>query len=459
MKRKNAYICLYFVMFIIFTSFTHICFADNSSNAQVKELKQKIEQLGKEKTDILDKLALQTEINKLLIDKENNIIASTDNTINRINSMLTLLSVIIGIIVAVSTVGTILLQNYRFNILEKEIDKSKEDYNKSITKFNESKTEYDKSKKEFEIVKTEARSAAECAAATQESYDDIQRGYETIAKDLEGIKTNFQSLADERIKEIENNYTKNKNELDTIMVKVNELVLKAKESENKAKESENKAKASEYFNKAYDSNNLDEQIAFYTKAIEYDNEHDAAYCNRGNAYSKQEKHHKALEDYNNAIRLVPDESLYFRNRASTLADLAIEYKKSYEFEKYIESINNSIKDYQKALELIPEDNSDELSDLYNGRAVSYIVSENLKFALEDVNKSIEKNSKNGYAYSTLAEICALEGDEDGFFENVKLALENNCPLWEIAEAEPIYDKYKNTQKFKELIYRYKVKNK
>lgn len=466
MKRKNAYICLFFVMFIIFTSFTQICFADNSTKTQVKELKQKIEQLSKEKTELSDKLALQTEINNLLVDKENNIISSTDNTINRINTMLTLLSIIVGIIIAVSTVGTFVLQNYRFNLLEKEIDKSKEDYNKSIIKFNESniefdksKEDYNKSKEEFENVKIEARAAAECAAATQDSYDDIQKGYETITKDLEGIKISFISLADDRINEIENNYTKTKDELNNIIVKVNLLVEKAKESENNAKESENKAKASEYFNKAYNSNNLDEKVALYTKALEYDNNHNSAYHNRGIVYSKQKKHNRALEDFNNAINIAPNRYLYHLNRAGTLCDLAVEYKKSSEFEKYSESRDNSFKDYQRALELVPEGNSNVLSDFYNNRAVSYLKLENTELALEDLKKAIEVNDKNGYIYSTLAEICALQNDDVGFYKNAELCLKNNCPLWEFAEVDPIYDKYKNTQKFKKLIDIYKVPNK
>ncbi|PYG87582.1 tetratricopeptide repeat protein [Ruminiclostridium sufflavum DSM 19573] len=464
MKRNFVCVCLFFAMLIIFASFTQICRADSNEDTQVKELKQKIEQLNKEKAELSDKLAVQADINKLLIDKENNILASADNTINRINSLLTLLSVIIAIIVAVSTVGTFILQNYRFNLLEKEIDKSKADYNTSILKFNESKTEYDKSKEEFETVKTEARTAAECAVATQDSYEGVQKGYETIAIDLEGIKTSFQSLADDRIKELEANYTKTKGELEAIIAKVNELAdnakeseNKAKESENKAKESENKAKASEYFNKAYNSDNIDEKINLYTKAIEYDREHAAAYNNRGNAYSEQKKYHKAMEDYNNALKLIPKDSLYLINRASTFCDLAMEYKKASELEKYNESLNKSIEDYQRALELIPEDNREELSDLYNGSAVSYIGMGNMSLALDDVNKAIGLNSKNGYAYSTLSEIYASEENEAGFYENVELALKNDCPVWELSEADPVYDKYKNTQRFKELIDKYKNK--
>jgi tetratricopeptide (TPR) repeat protein len=119
----------------------------------------------------------------------------------------------------------------------------------------------------------------------------------------------------------------------------------------------------------------------------------------------------------------------------------------------------ALDDFRMAINLAPKENKEYLSDIYNNKADSNRKIGKIDLAIKDINKALELNSKNGIAYATLSEICALQNDDVGFYKNSELALGNNFPLWEFAEIDPIYDTYKDTQKFKELIDKYKIKDK
>ncbi len=77
-----------------------------------------------------------------------------------------------------------------------------------------------------------------------------------------------------------------------------------------------------------------------------------AYNNRGYAFSDLGEHRRAIEDYDQALRLDPDNALAYNNRGYAYDDLG-EYRRA-------------ILDYDKALRLDPG-----YADAYQNRGVSY----------------------------------------------------------------------------------------
>jgi Flp pilus assembly protein TadD len=66
--------------------------------------------------------------------------------------------------------------------------------------------------------------------------------------------------------------------------------------------------------------NSERQVSLCTVAIESNSIKDAqrsqAYDNRGVAYAREERHERALADFNEAIRLAPDNAVAFANRGN-----------------------------------------------------------------------------------------------------------------------------------------------
>ncbi len=75
-------------------------------------------------------------------------------------------------------------------------------------------------------------------------------------------------------------------------------------------------------------------------------------------------------------------------------------------------------------------------------------------AIQYGEKAIKVNSKNSFAYSTLAETYALMGDDENFYKNAELALKYGYPVWEQVDDIP-YEKYAHQERFINLIKRYK----
>lgn len=431
MPKCNIRIIILTVLF--FCLFSVTLFAAPDDHIQINGLTDRIDKIESENAELKKALNAfdKDKIISSLENKESKLIDTADHTINRINFWIAVFSIGVTVSIAVGSISTYFLQKSRFDKLEKDIDKYKNDIENAIKELNSAKNELIESKNEFVHVKSESQSAMQSAAATQEyvssQFVSFQDNYNFMKKELEKIQENVQLLASQ-----------------------------AEDSKDKAKESENKAKASEYFSKAYTSNNIDEQIELYSKVIKYDDKHDAALNNRGTAYSAKKEHYKALEDYNSAIDIAPEEGLYYRNKASTLADISYEYIKSSDSEKAQEFLSSALKNFEKAMELFPEEKKDELSDVLNDRADVYRRYGKIKLALADINKSLELCNDNGYSYSTLAEICAELNDDEGFYKNTELALINKCPIQKFAEEDSLYDKYKNSDRFINLLNKYKI---
>ncbi|NJL12749.1 MAG: hypothetical protein HC913_06995 [Microscillaceae bacterium] len=75
-------------------------------------------------------------------------------------------------------------------------------------------------------------------------------------------------------------------------------------------------------------------------------------------------------------------------------------------------------------------------------------------AIQYAEKALKINSKNSFAYSTLAETYALMGDDENFYKNTELALKYGFPVWEQLDEIP-YEKYANQERFLSLIRKYR----
>lgn len=128
------------------------------------------------------------------------------------------------------------------------------------------------------------------------------------------------------------------------------------------------------------SNNLQNAIDAYDKAIELSPKDAAAYINRGTAYAELGNHQQAINNYNWAIGLNPKEADAYVNRG-------IAYVKA-------GNIQQAINDYNKAMELNPKD-----ATAYNNRGNAYCYLGNYQRGINDFNKAIELNPNEWLPYN------------------------------------------------------------
>ena len=117
----------------------------------------------------------------------------------------------------------------------------------------------------------------------------------------------------------------------------NQRARLADEKQSVAIDSSNAKTADEWFFLGYYAEQSDLKLNYYSKALELDPEHAAAYNNRGNILRSLGKNEKAIEDLSLAIALDPLYAPAYINRGTMYRDVH-EYSKA-------------IRDYDKALEL------------------------------------------------------------------------------------------------------------
>jgi tetratricopeptide (TPR) repeat protein len=454
------------------SSFSIVTFAENADTNKINEISEKVEQLSKENKELrtlLDNINKESiskdDIIKSLEDKEGNLIATADHTINRVNFWIGFLGVFVSVVALIGSVAPYFIQKSRIDKLEKDIDTyksytetirnelntSKEELSKATKLLGDSKKDLSKSTKllkysrgQFEAVKSISKRAEECAATAQEN-------------------------SEKQFIEVDGNYRLIKKEMEEIRDEVKDLAGKAKESEQNAKKSENKAKASEYFNLAYSIKgkyikDINQRIDLYSKAIDLDSDFGEAYNNRGamiynlnkhcnSYYEKIENSKKAIEDYSKAIEINSSKdgdanrrAKYFKNRSLAYSKLGSLIDKKYHA--------YALEDLDKA-----KDIEGETAKIYNSISMVYRNLGDYDKALLFVDRSLAIDDSFGFAYSTKAEIFAEQGEDDQFYEYIELALKNGCPVWEFIEQDDVYKKYINEPRFTELIDKYKDKEK
>ena len=93
--------------------------------------------------------------------------------------------------------------------------------------------------------------------------------------------------------------------------------------------------AEEYLRKGNDyvlSDGYEKAVQEYDEAIRLDPQHEDAYSNRGIAYGRLDQHERAVQDFDEAIRLDPQADAYY-NRGVTYQALGMSKEAELDFAK------------------------------------------------------------------------------------------------------------------------------
>jgi TonB family protein len=116
-----------------------------------------------------------------------------------------------------------------------------------------------------------------------------------------------------------------------------------------------------------------------------------AYNNRGLAYDIKGDYDRAIQDFDEAIRLKPSDFTAFNNRG-----LAYSHKGDYD---------RAIKDYNQAIQLEPD-----YADAFNNRGVAYRYKVNYDRAIKDYNQAIRLKADLAEAFNNRGLVYRLKGD-------------------------------------------------
>jgi tetratricopeptide (TPR) repeat protein len=110
------------------------------------------------------------------------------------------------------------------------------------------------------------------------------------------------------------------------------------------------------------------------------NSYSDAYNSSGSAYAKLGQYQRAIEDFNQAIRLQPDDVAVHDNRGSAY----------YSMGQY----QSAVEDYTMVIRITPND-----SNAYNNRGNAYYGLGQYQRAIEDFNQTIRLNQQDALAYN------------------------------------------------------------
>jgi tetratricopeptide (TPR) repeat protein len=160
---------------------------------------------------------------------------------------------------------------------------------------------------------------------------------------------------------------------------------------------------------AYEAGDFDRAIALCNQALAMDiapAEASIVVMRRGNVYLQKNEVDKAMNDYEQALRLDPGNAAAYVNRA-----LGLERKGERE---------DALKDLSEALRLNPRDVS-----AYHNRATIFLTEGNLNGALSDFAKVIELDPKDSDAHVGRAAVYLRQNENDLAIAECDLAIEQN----------------------------------
>ena len=128
-----------------------------------------------------------------------------------------------------------------------------------------------------------------------------------------------------------------------------------------------------------DKKDYDRAIQDYNEAIRLNQRNASALYNRGNAYANKQDYDRAIQDYNEAIRLNPNYANAFNSRGFAYAN-----KQDYD---------RAIQDFNEAIRLDPKNAS-----AFNNRGNAYRNKQDYDRAIQDFNDAIRLDPKNISAY-------------------------------------------------------------
>jgi tetratricopeptide (TPR) repeat protein len=161
--------------------------------------------------------------------------------------------------------------------------------------------------------------------------------------------------------------------------------------------------AQQWFERGFNSKDLDEQIRFYSQAIRLKPDYASAFNNRGVALKNKADLEEALNDFNDAIRLDPKlpEALY--NRGLT--------------RKAKGDIENALRDYDEAIRLKPD-----YAEVFSDRGVARRTRGDLEGALQDYNEAIRLKPDYTIAFHNRGNARKDKGDIEGALQDYNEAI-------------------------------------
>src|SRR5215831_8433486 len=171
-----------------------------------------------------------------------------------------------------------------------------------------------------------------------------------------------------------------------------------------------KPTANEDIPKCYKSTNSEMAINYCTQVIESGQLSGKglafAFYKRANGYYERGQYDRAIEDYNQAIRLNPNHANAFSNRGAT-------YARKGEYDRAIEN-------YDEAIRLNPKH-----ADAFSNRGVAYGRKGDYDRAVENYDEAIRLNPKHAAALYGRGNAYRRKGDYDRAIENYDEALRLN----------------------------------
>lgn len=184
--------------------------------------------------------------------------------------------------------------------------------------------------------------------------------------------------------------------------------------------------------------NYEQALKDIAIAIELDPSFEFAYAVKGNIQTKQGKFEEAEVTLNTAVQMNPNSAEAYFNRA-----FFYEERKRYD---------ESLRDYIQA-ETFGLKNK---AMLYNNMAVLYRRLKQFDVAIEFIEKAKIFNPNFPNIDGTLALIYADKNDEESFYQNLKIALEKGCKVWNYL-SDSGFDRYRDSKRLKMLIEPYRKK--
>ena len=216
-----------------------------------------------------------------------------------------------------------------------------------------------------------------------------------------------------------------------------------------------------------DSNN---QIELYTKILEIDKNNSDALEARADLYFELKKFKNASEDYKKlGKRYLKRQAECLQNLGEYVSALAlvntvfskpIRDEELYELKYKLLDKSKASQDEMDAFFIEWENNANKTAEFYNSRANWLFERNQYQKALEDASKAINIDVKYSLAYATLAEVNSALNNDENFFLNIELAfifgLKQLISDGSINVPTQIYTKYKDNERFKNLLKQYNV---
>ena len=186
-------------------------------------------------------------------------------------------------------------------------------------------------------------------------------------------------------------------------------------------------------------------IEYYDKAIEINPQDADTYHNRGYVKADSGNHTEAIQDYNKAIEINPQDTDAYYNRGNAKADLGNHTEAIKDFDKVIEinpqyaeayynrghvkaelgNHKEAIKDFDKAIEINPQ-----YAEAFNNRGIAKAKSGNHKEAIKDYDKAIEVNPQDADTYHNRGFAKAESGNHTEAIKDYDKAIAINPQLAE-----------------------------